>query len=74
MSVFNFFKNASENRTQFFLVMGFIVLPLFGMVYVFFDMVILDQTKTSQRMKMPQPVIEAQESKMLQSEAESPFR
>jgi len=59
MKIFSFFRNASENRTQFFLVMGFIVLPLLAMIYVFVAFVMNDNSKSSERMKIPQQMLEA---------------
>jgi len=56
----SFFRNSSENRTQFFIVMGFIVLPIVCMSYVFFLVVLEEPRATSQRLKIPPQMIENQ--------------
>ncbi len=58
MKLFSFFRNASENRTQFFIVMGFIILPVLAMIYVFIAFVMNDNQNASQRMKIPQQMLE----------------
>jgi len=57
----SFFRQASEKRTQFFIVMGFIVLPLVAMIYVFVFIVMDDDRHSSQRIKIPQEILEAQQ-------------
>jgi len=57
----SFFRKASEKRTQFFIVMGFIILPIIAMIYVFVFVVMNDSTHSSQRLKIPQEVLEAQQ-------------
>lgn len=59
MKILSFFRNASENRTQFFLVMGFIILPLVAMIYVFIVFVMNDSSESGQRMKIPAQMLEA---------------
>jgi len=56
----SFFQNASENRTQFFIVMGFIILPIVFMSYVFYLIVLQDSGTSSQRLKIPPHLLEAQ--------------
>lgn len=56
-----FFRDASEKRTQFFIVMGFIVIPLLAMIYIFIFLVIDESTLKSQRIKIPQEVLETQQ-------------
>jgi len=55
------FKNNSENRTQFFIVMGFIILPILCLSYVFYLVVLNDSDNTSQRLKIPAHILESQE-------------
>ncbi len=61
MNLFRFFKQGSENRTQFFTVMGFIVLPVIAMIYVFIEVVLNDPTETSERLRIPTQLLEAQQ-------------
>jgi flagellar biogenesis protein FliO len=58
--LFSFFKNSSENRTQFFIVMGFIILPVVCLSYVFFVFVVDREDETSQRLKIPPHILESQ--------------
>lgn len=55
----SFFREGSENRTQFFIVLGFIILPLFCMIYVFYIFVLQDNSVSSQRLKIPPQLIES---------------
>ena len=56
----SFFRNPSENRTQFFLVMGFIILPIVCLSYVFYLLVLQDSGASSQRLKIPTHLLETQ--------------
>lgn len=57
----SFFQNGSENRTQFFIVLGFIILPIVCMVYVFYLLVLEDTSTSSQRLKIPPHILEQQQ-------------
>lgn len=58
MNLFAIFKKNPENRTQFFIVMGFIILPVLAMVYVFVDLVANDSTQGGERLKIPPAIME----------------
>jgi hypothetical protein len=59
----SFFQNASENRTQFFIVMGFIILPIVFLSSVFYLIVLQDSGASSQRLKIPPHLLEKQNQK-----------
>ena len=60
-TLFSFLRKGSENRTQFFIVIGFIILPVFVMVYAF-KLVVLDpSSNTSTRLKIPTELLQNQE-------------
>ncbi len=59
--LFSFFRNASEKRTQFFIVLGFIIFPLVAMIYVFVFVVMDDSVYSSERLKIPQEILETQQ-------------
>ncbi len=51
--------DGSEGRTQFFIVLGFILLPIIGMIVAFYFVVLEDSDPTTgQRLKVPQEVLQ----------------
>jgi|GEM_PF-5062293 len=56
--IFAFIKGMPEARTQILLVIGFIILPVISLCAIFYITVINDeQPKSSERLKIPQAVI-----------------
>lgn len=69
MKLFSVFQKNPENRTQFFIVMGFIILPILAMVYVFIDLVANDPSKGGGRLKIPPAIMKSMQQQNQQTQA-----
>jgi hypothetical protein len=64
MKFFSSFFKASEKRTQFFTITGFIILPVLAMIYVFIYVVMDDERNAhGQRLKIPPQMLESMREK-----------
>ena len=64
---FSFSKNP-DKRTQVLIVMGFIILPVIAMVWIFMDLIKDERGNSSQRMQIPPQILEIQRQQNLQQQ------